>query len=359
MTFISVLGLVIGPVLLIFGGQFLVDGSSFMARKLGMSPVFIGLTVVAFGTSAPELVVSVFAVIDGKDGVAIGNVVGSNIANILFVLGLTASLAPVVVSTKLLRLDVPILLGLSLVLLIFCLNASIGLMEGVIFLAGLVAFNYFSFKTASPEEVRERIEGYEVPPEKVSSMRSLLQIFAGLILLAVGSEVFLRAAVDFAGYIGLSEAVIGLTIVALATSLPEAVTSLVAVSKGEKDIAIGNILGSNFFNILAILGVASLVAWDGLHIPLAMIRFDIPIMIAVTFACLPIFFTGYRINRWEGLLFVAYYGLYITYLILRSEEHEHLELFSNIMLLGTIPLTLLTLGVLAARQYYSSRSSSQ
>jgi cation:H+ antiporter len=335
-----------GLVLLIAGGELLVRGASALALRLGMTPLVVGLTVVAFGTSSPELAVSVGAAWTGNADVALGNVVGSNIFNVLFILGAAALVTPLVVSRQLVIWDAPIMVGVCAMLLLLALDGQVGRGDGVLLVAGLAAYTGFAL-WLSRREAPSADEGGAATAGPW--WRSVAFIVIGLGLLVVGAGWLVDAAVALARALGLSELVIGLTIVAAGTSLPEVVTSIVAALRGQRDIAVGNVVGSCIFNVLAVLGITAAVAPGGVAVAPAALSFDIPVMIAVAVACLPIFFTGHLIARWEGGLFLFYYAAYTAYVILKATEHDALPAFSGVMAAFVLPLTAVTLLVLAVR----------
>lgn len=337
-----------GLLLLIVGAEALVRGASRLAAAFGIPPLIIGLTVVAFGTSSPELAVSLKSALSGQADVAVGNVVGSNIFNVLFILGVSALITPLVVAQQLVRLDVPLMILLSFGVLILGMDGMLSRMEGAflfILLFAYISFLIFQGRRES-REVEIEYEN-EYGPVRAGTIRTHLLntalVIVGLGLLVVGSRWLVEGAVSFAGSLGVSELVIGLTIVAAGTSLPEVVTSIIAAVRGERDIAVGNVVGSNLFNIMAVLGLSGLVAPDGISVSGAAVGFDIPVMTAVALACLPVFFTGYVIARWEGAVFLGYYLAYTLYLVLNASAHEALPLFSAVMLWFVLPLTVLTL----------------
>ena len=339
-----------GLVLLILGGELLVRGASRVAAAFGIPSLIIGLTVVAFGTSAPELAVSVRAAMTGEAAIAVGNVVGSNIFNVLFILGLSALVVPLVVSRQLVRFDVPLMIGVSCAVLVMALDGSIGFGDGVVLCAGLAAWLVMLGRMSRGEGEADARGTGEAPAGGVARHAVNAALIAlGLALLIVGARWLVEGAVTLARVVGVSELVIGLTVVAAGTSLPEVVTSVVASVRGERDIAVGNVVGSNLFNMLGVLGIASLVAPQGLAVSASALRFDLPVMIGVAIACLPIFFTGGRIERWEGGLFFAYYIAYTTWLVLAATGHAALGPFSAAVGLFVLPLTVVTLIVLALR----------
>lgn len=357
MDLVTLVLFVTGLVLLIAGAEALVRGAARLAAGLGISPLVIGLTVVAFGTSSPELAVSVQSAFSGQADLALGNVVGSNIFNVLFILGLSAAIAPLVVSRQLIRLDAPLMIGVSALLLIMAWDSKISRTDGLVMFAGIVLYTTFLIRQSRKEAAQKGADEFEkeygseaVKPKSVRDWAlDLGLIVLGLGMLVIGSRWLVNGAVAIARVAGLSELIIGLTVVAAGTSLPEVATSVIASLKGERDIAVGNVVGSNIFNLLSVLGLSAAVSPAGINVPMAAFDFDIPVMIAVAVACLPIFFTGYQIARWEGFVFLGYYIAYTAYLVLDAAEHDALPLFSNIMFLFVIPITALTLAILVAR----------
>jgi cation:H+ antiporter len=353
--------LVAGLCLLVLGGDLLVRGAARTAARAGVSPLVIGLTVVAFGTSAPEMVVSVMSSAGGRSDIALGNVVGSNIFNVLFILGLSSAIAPLVVSQRMVRIEVPIMIALSGLVYGLGLDGRLGRVEGVFLLAGLVAYTVMQIGQSRKEKDERVKEEYQTefgaPAGRTAGRWSvnIALIAAGLALLVLGSRWFVTGAVEVARHVGVSDLVIGLTVVAAGTSLPEVATSVVASIRGERDIAVGNIVGSNILNILGVLGLSAVVGPNGLEVSRAVLSFDLPVMTAVAAACLPVFFTGHLIARWEGLLFLFYYAAYTLYLILAASQHDVLPLFSSAMTWFVLPFTLLTLAVVAARSSAGAR----
>ncbi len=312
-----------GLVLLVAGAEALVRGASRLAAAIGISPLVIGLTVVAFGTSAPEMAVSTVSGSAGQAGLALGNVIGSNIFNILFILGLSALVTPLVVSRPLIRFDVPLMIAVSVAVWLLSLNGGISRPEGGFLFAGMVAYTVFLIRQSRRENQVTQDEfareyGGGKPRPRSALLKDVVLVLAGLGLLVLGSGWLVDGAVVIAQKLGVSDRVIGLTIVACGTSLPELATSVVAGIRGERDIAVGNVVGSNLFNLLAVLGVTGMVSPSGIVVSPEVMRADLSVMILVAAACLPVFFTGGRISRREGALFLGGGIAYIAWLILSA-----------------------------------------
>jgi cation:H+ antiporter len=353
MTFLLFIG---GLVLLILGAEAVVKGASRIASVAGISPLVVGLTVVAFGTSSPELAVSIKSAYAGQAQIAIGNIIGSNIFNVLFILGISALITPLAVARKLIRVDVPLMIVASVLVLIFALDGVINRLEGTVFVVILIVYTTFLIYESRGEatgiiEEYTREFGVESANKHKSLITNSVLILTGLGMLILGSDWLVTSAVSIARILGISELIIGLTIIAVGTSLPEVVTSIIASVRGERDIAVGNIIGSNLFNILCVLGISSLVSPAGIEIDDSIIRFDLPVMIAVAFACLPVFFTQGEISRWEGGLLFSYYIIYTVYLILSATKHLALPLLAAAMLYFVLPLTAITLAVITIRYF--------
>ncbi len=341
-----------GFVALTIGAELLVRGASRFALRLGVAPLIVGLTVVAYGTSAPEMMVSVTGALNGQADIALGNVVGSNIFNVLFILGLSAILAPLVVTKQIVWQEVPVMIAASVLALVMGLDSRITAAEGCFFTTLLIAYTVFQIRAARRSSNGDRTEA----AKKYSVPACLASMVAGLVVLVIGSRWLLSSAIELARMMGISELVIGLTIIAAGTSLPEVATSVLATLRGERDIAVGNVVGSNIFNILGVLGISSAVG-GGVNVAPAALGFDMPIMIATALACLPIFFTGHKIDRWEGIGFLFYYAAYAGFLILNAQGHDALPLFNNVMLSFALPLTILTILIHVHRHARSSMNS--
>lgn len=332
MELMTLLLLVAGLVLLTFGAEVLVKGASSLAGSIGVSPLIIGLTVVAFGTSAPEMSVSVSSAFKGSAEIAVGNVVGSNIFNVLFILGVSAIAASLVVQKQLVRFDIPIMIYASFIVLLMCIDGQLSRFDGLFLFAGIIAYTVFLIKEARREGVLVVEGGDDIaPPQPL--WKNIILIVVGLVMLVIGSQWLVDGAIEIAKYFGLSEVVIGLTIVAAGTSLPELATSVMASLKGERDIAIGNIVGSNIFNIGAVLGLSSIVAPQGLSVTGTLLTIDIPVMILVALVCLPVLLSNYTITRADGVAFLACYVVYVTYLVLAAQQSTMLATMMPFLLI--------------------------
>jgi cation:H+ antiporter len=357
-----------GLAVLIAGAEGLVRGSSRLGAAFGLSPLVIGLTVVSYGTSAPELTVSVYAAVEGRADIAVANVVGSNIFNVLLVLGLCAVVTPLAVSRRLVWVDVPIMIGASLLLLPLGRDGALVRWEGAFLVLLAAGYTVFLIRQSRREAGAAGAAGPapagaaaggpapdRAAPERAARSPAPLARHAGLAigglaLLVIGARFVVEGASGAARALGVSDLVIGLTLVACGTSLPEVATSVVAALRGERDIAVGNVVGSNICNVLAVLGLSAAAGTGGVAVSAAVRAFDLPVMIAVSVACLPIFFTGHRLARWEGCLFLGYYAAYVAYVVLGAARHEALPAYHDAMLGFVAPLTAITILVLAARQ---------
>ncbi|MGA0734696.1 MAG: calcium/sodium antiporter [Steroidobacteraceae bacterium] len=346
-----------GLIALVLGAESLVRGASKLALSFGISPLVVGLTVVAFGTSAPETTVSVSAVLSGQTDIAVGNVVGSNILNVLFILGLAALIVPLRVDAQVIRQEVPMMMAASALLFVFVLDQQVSLFESAMLFTLLIAYTVFLIVQSRRQSAMVQAEyASEIKPAAEAAWDSKLPVQAalvvvGLALLILGSRWLVTAATGFARELGISELVIGLTVVAAGTSLPEVAASVSAALKGERDIAVGNVIGSNLFNILGCVGAAGIASgFSGLAIVPSVVSFDIWVMLAAAFACLPIFVSGREIERWEGGLFLLYYLAYVAYLVLEAQQHDQLQAYSSVMLSFVIPITIVTLVVSMIRR---------
>lgn len=380
MNLLDIGSILVGLVLLVAGGEFLVRGAAALAAKLGMSPLVVGLTVVAFATSAPELAVTLGSVLRGEPDLAVGNVVGSNIANVLLILGVSALILPLMVKVQLVRVDIPFMVALSVLFFILAADGQVTTTDGLVLFIILVLYISVAIilgrrdqagtspaqpggavALASAAKLDAEIAGSvsaspETNPTQATAediaelseaagpwWRDLILVAFGVGLLVVGANALVSGATSIAGALGVSELVIGLTVVAVGTSLPELATSIVAVRRGQRDLAVGNVVGSNIFNIGAVMGLAGLVSPKAVPVPESALALDIPLMIAAAVALLPIAFTGSRISRWEGGLFTGLYVAYMVYLVLAAGDRPLLQGFTSIMLWFVTPLVVLTL----------------
>lgn len=346
---------VLGIVLLIVGAELLVNGASALATSFGISPILIGLTVVAFGTSSPELAVAVGSSFTGEPDLVIGTVVGSNIYNVLLILGLAALVAPLVVGVQLVQRDVPLMVLASIGVGLMAADGVIGRLDGLILVGALVGWLGYSIGE-SRRAVRARRR--EVDPADVvivsqprSQTRNVGFIAGGLVLLVIGARWLVDGAVAVAAAADLPPLIIGLTVVAIGTSLPELATSVVASVRGERDIAVGNVVGSNLFNLLGVLGLTAVIASGGVPVAPAAMAFDLPVMIGVAVACMPVFFTGHAIARWEGALFLGYAVVYTVLVLLGAIGDPAMPAFTQALVFVVVPLTALTLLIFAVRQF--------
>lgn len=358
MTTTTALLFALGLVALVVGANALVRGAAKLALRLGLSPLVVGLTVVAFGTSAPEMAVTVGGVLSGQGDLAVGNAVGSNIFNVLFILGLAALIAPLTVHQQIIRQEVPVMVGGALLLVFLGQDGAFGLADGLLLLGLLLAYTALLVQQArsAPAAERAPYDAALAPPARQwdDSLAAQIGLIAlGLLLLVLGAGWLVEAAVTVARALGLSEAVIGLTIVAAGTSLPEVAASVAASLKGERDIAVGNVVGSCVFNIFGVVGLGAVVAALGtgapLPLPAGVAHFDLWVMVAALMACLPVFVTGRKIARWEGALLLGYYVAYTVYLVMVVQHRPGVQAFAHAMLGFVVPLTIVTLGVALLR----------
>jgi len=304
-----------GLLLLYYGAEYLVRGSSSLALSFGIRPLVIGMTIVAFATSMPELMVSLFASIRGSSDIAAGNIVGSNIANIGLILGTAALIAPLSVDSRMLRREIPYLIGASLLFLGLSLDGLLGFGNGLVLFLLLLVFLGYCLLSARHDPGAGEAPVAAVERERGRRGKDLVLIALGIIGLGVGAELMVRSAVIIARAFGLSELVIGLTIVAVGTSLPELAASMMSAWKGEMDISIGNVIGSNIFNILFVLGVCPMIR--PLPVDPSLMRFELPVMVAFSLALVPMVLHRSTIGRGKGGLLVGGYLLFITVLVLR------------------------------------------
>ena len=341
--FEPIIWFVIGLVALAGGAELLVRSVSKLARIAGIPKLIIGLTVVAFGTSAPELAVSIKAGIEGQTDLMLGNIVGSNISNTLLILGISALIIPLKVNKELIKADVPIMVAITIILYLFALNGFITFWECIVLSVMLVVYLLFlarqSGKSHLPDSIREKAGIWMVTYE-------ILLMFVGFTGLIFGAQWLIESSLIFAEMAGVSELVAGLTVVAIGTSLPEIVVAVFAALKGERDIAVGTVVGSNILNILAVLGVSGLFIPGAIPVQDVLLRFDLIVLFLASLACIPLFYTGHIVSRWEGGLLLTFYISYVGYLYLSATNHEILPLFGYLMIYLVLPVTLLTIVII-------------
>lgn len=355
MNLLAVLAVLAGMAVLVVGADALVRGASRLAAAAGVSSLVIGLTVVAYGTSAPELAVSVGDALTGTGQLAVGNAVGSNIFNVLAILGVSALFGGLVVHRRLVRVDVPLLLGITALVWWLAADGAIGPVEGAVLAGGIVAYSVASYLLGRREPSAVTAEYDEAFGEDPAAAKRRWPLAAGLVLaglvgLVAGAQLLVWGATSIASALGVSELIIGLTVVAAGTSLPELATSVVAARRGERDIAVGNIVGSNIFNLLAVLGFSAL-AGGGIDVPAEAIATDLPVAVLITLVALPALALGLSVARWEGALLLAGYLGYVGYLVVRAIGGPA-EAAARIWLLGgllTLAVAVTVIGVVVER----------
>lgn len=312
----------VGLLAVIGGAELVVRGGTRIAARLGISPMIIGVTVVAVGTSTPELAIGINAALQGSGSLAMGNIAGTNTLNLLFILGLVALLRPIALRGQTLRLDLPSMITAAVLLLGLSADGDLSRLDGGILVAAGLVYTAAIVRTARRESRAVRAEfarEYAAPREARrpgAAALETLTLLAGIAVIVVGADWLVQGAVTMASTLGVSDAFIGLTVVAIGTSAPELVTAVVASIRNERDIAIGNLLGSSVYNIVFILGATALVPAGGIAVEPALIAIDIPVMVAATLLCLPVFITGRQVRRLEGALMIAVYLGYLAYLII-------------------------------------------
>ncbi|MGA4670976.1 calcium/sodium antiporter [Propionibacteriaceae bacterium Y1923] len=312
--------IIVGLLALVVGAELLVRGGSGLATRLGIPPIIVGLTVVAIGTSFPELAVGIQAAVAGSGGLAVGNIVGTNIVNLLLILGVSAVLSPIAVESRTIRLDLPSMAAATALFVVVAWDGRLTRLEGIILLVAGVIYTWVILRSArsEPQEVQEEYEHeYEVPNGKnwKGILADSAMLVIGLVIIVVGSDWLVDGAVAVAVSRGVSEAVIGLTIVAIGTSAPELVTTVVSTIKGERDIAIGNLLGSSVYNLLFILGATMALSPETIGIPRDVLTIDLVVLAVAVAACIPVFRSGQRIERFEGIILVIAYLAHLAYLL--------------------------------------------
>lgn len=314
MEFIEIGWFMIGLLGLYFGAEWMVKGSSSLARSLGIKPIVVGLTVVAFGTSSPELAVSLLAVLEKSDGIAIGNIIGSNIANIGLILGVSALVSPLRVESSILRRELPVMLGVSLLFVALLLDGVISFADGCILFGGLLGYLAYHLYSSIKYSPRPSAEGEAISGETSSRKWNALLVVVGLALLVGGASLMVESGIAIARTLGINEVVIGIALVAVGTSLPELATSIVSAMRAESDISVGNIIGSNIFNIMCVIGIVSMI--EPLAVDRELLYFELPVMLIFSLALVPFMKTGFVLSRIEGGILLAGYCLFITWLFI-------------------------------------------
>lgn len=346
MELLDVARILVGLVLLVGGGELLVRGAAALAVRLGISPLIVGLTVVSIATSAPEFAVTLGAVLDDRPDLAVGNVVGSNIANILFILGIASLVLPLAVKVQLVRFDVPAMVVMSGVFVLLARDGQISPQDGGVLLALIVAHTVTTVVLGKRSESTKQRRG--VPSSDAVAPSHGIGICLGLVVVGVallvgGAQLLVGGAVAIAAGLGISELVIGLTVIAIGTSLPELAASVIAALRGQRDLAVGNVVGSCLANLGLVLGLPAILAADGLPVAGAAIALDLPLMLAAAVALAPVAFTGFVVNRAEGALYLGLYVAYVLYIVLDATGHDALDGFTTVMVAFVLPLVAFTL----------------
>ena len=357
----TILFFIAGLITLIIGAELLVRGASRLAATFGVSPLVIGLTIVAVGTASPEIAVSLKAAVSGQGDLTLGNVLGSNIFNLLFILGVTSIATPIIIAEQLIRKDAPIMVGISLLTFALAIDGNLGWIDGVILLLCLIVYTVFALRQSreEPKEVQKEYAqefGKKEPRTAQTIIINIVLILVGLGLLVLGSEWLVQSATKIAESLGVSELIIGLTIIAIGTSLPEVATSIIAALKGESDIAVGNAVGSNIFNLLGVLGIGALLAPDGVTVAERVLRFDLLVMVFVALVTLPVFYIDNRVSRIEGGLLLSYYVFYVLYVIMRAANSPFVQALDWIIVIF-VPITFGMLMYLAAKSLRTNRNN--
>nr|WP_206684627.1 MULTISPECIES: calcium/sodium antiporter [Pseudomonas] len=353
----NVLLLLCALLLLVAGAELLVRAAVRLAAHLRVRPLIIGLSMVAFGSSAPQMAVSLQAALGQSTDIAVGSVIGSNIFNLLVTLGLSALIIPLRVARQLVRLDIPLLIGASLLVLVLAWNEQLTALDGCVLLAALALYLGLLWRQSRPTARPSRPTS---DAARTPWLSSVLLMIAGLGLLVFAGHLLLGATVALASELGLSERIIGLTVVAVSTSLPQLATSLIAALRGQRDIAVGNVIGGNLFNLLGVLGITALLAPVPLSVSPNALDFDLPVMLGVTLLCLPVFYSGYRITRAEGVLLLALYLAYGLHVVSFTTGMPLAGKLEQLMLLCVLPALLAFLlftSVRAWRRQHNKRES--
>jgi len=313
---------VLGLAALVAGAEVMVRGGTKIASRLGISAIVVGLTVVSIGTSTPELAIGVVAASEGSGAMAVGNIAGANVINLLFVLGLSALIRPLAIQMRTLRMELPVMAGAAMLLWLLAADSVLSRVDGLILVTGAIGYTcavVWAARRETPDVADEFAGAYASRETRLDSGRrtavDIGMTLGGIAIIVLGAQLLVDAAVDMAREFHVSDALIGLTVVAIGTTAPELVTTVVSTLRGERDIAIGNLLGSSMYNTLLILGVICLVPAHGLELPRELVRVDIPIMVAATLVCIPIFVSGRRVRRIEGAAMVTAYVAFLVFVL--------------------------------------------
>ncbi|HEX8589413.1 calcium/sodium antiporter [Pseudomonas sp.] len=343
--------LICGLLLMIIGAQLSVRAAVALAALLKTRPLFLGLTVVALGSSAPQLAVGLQAAFTDSTDIAVGSVIGSNIFNVLVTLGLSALIIPLRVARQLVRVDLPLMIAATALVAALAWNGELSALDGIVLLLGMAGYVFVVVRQFA-HGARHVPRTDLAPRRRIGPLLGRLVLMAcGLALLTFGSHLLVGAAVSVALDLGLSERVIGLTVIAVATSLPALMTSLVAALRGERDIAVGNIIGSNLFNLLGVLGITALISTGPLSISPNALDFDLPVMLGVAALCVPLFYSGYRISRLEGLLLLGLYAVYGLHIVSFTTGMPLAERLERLMIHYALPVIALCVVVGTVRAW--------
>ncbi len=348
----SVLLFLLGLGILLAAGHLVIDAATRIGTRCGLTPLVVGLTLIAAATSAPELAVVFQSISVDDTELAVGSIIGSNIANVLLVLGLVAATGAIHVTLRVVRVDIPIMIAASTALLIFSLDGTLTRSDGLMLFAGLVGFVLWTLRSAPRTSDPAQLQMATTPSaskisrsDELRLVPAIVRLVVGIAGLAIAARFVVRGAEEIATSLGVPELVVGLTVVALGTSAPEIATTAMAAFKGHRELAVGNAVGSNIFNILLVLGVTATASPRGIAIGSDAVSLDLPIMVAAAFACLPLVFWDHKLDRWEGVVFLFYYAAYLTFLVLDSTGNRLSDPFALVMLGFVTPLTVLTISI--------------
>lgn len=344
----TVLLFIIGLAMLIGGAELFLKSVDKFGAAWSVSPVVMGLTVVAFATGAPELAISLQAAAEGRPDLVLGNILGSNIANILLILGVAGLVSPLKITNRIIKIDVPMVIAASVLLFVLAMDGSLTPLDGIIILFGLLLYSMFMYTQIRKDRAANQLKEKREVGEPVTTLfygKYIFFLFAGLVFIVMGARFMVDSAVEIAGILGISELIIGLTIVSIGTSLPEVATSVSAVRRNDSDTAVANVMGSNLYNILLTLGLTIVIAPGVLDVSADAIKLDLPIMVIVAAACLPLFWPGKKLGRMEAGGFLFYYTAYLTYLTLLALRHPFKDTMEWWMVWVIIPFTVALIAI--------------